>query len=163
MAKPLAANFLGKNLRAHYVPHKNGNFAFPLAKVPAKAYALEPSVRLATLMDFNRPASQAARAFGIGDSTMRDWRRWLSKLSSEKPTLVTQLVREPLRGKLIANEYYLRGSNWVRMNYELSNVATRGLLLWLKVSGFIDRQTTAVNDGRMLSKHLRESAAAQQV
>lgn len=131
--------FSSKKASAGYVgTGSNGNFAFPLPKISQKALAIPHSERMALLADFKVSERAAAERFGINRSTMHKWRFWLGKLASEKPTLVGALIKEPLKGRLIANQYYEKGPNWIRLNYGLTNVGTRGLLLWLKSAQFID-------------------------
>jgi hypothetical protein len=122
---------------------RNGNYSYPLPRLSNEMRAIPIGQRRLMLADYSLAQAKVAKAFGKSTGAIQQWRILLARLSQEKPSLVKGLFKEPLKGRLIAQHYYEVGPEQLRKDYKLSNVAVRGLLLWLVVEQFVDHASRA--------------------
>ncbi|HLC92491.1 MAG TPA: hypothetical protein VJH23_02170 [archaeon] len=137
--KKVRHGFVKKKANFGYRPRRNGSFEYVLPKVTPQAMGMPHNERMKLLLDRKITDVELGRKFGISYTTAWKWRTWIAKLRQEDPKLLRELATVPFRSIQMGKEYYRRGPEKLRLNYELTNVAMRGIQLWLAMDRLRNR------------------------
>ena len=126
--KPRRANSQG------FIPTKNGQFNMR-APVIRKMPYLRREERMALVLS-DTPLRSVAKKFGVDHTVVLRWRKCLNALSKERPSIWEEFRFSSSTGEL-ANLFYKRGGNYLRLKFDLTKKAADGLLVALAIYGYL--------------------------